>query len=216
MALELHIKTSFALKYNDKFLGLDSVVKGNGEVHELLKPCGEQLANEEVTKFEFVASSGPDNGLVHIKCCHNNKYLRSLSPSMPWITPAEDKPEEDRTKWACTLFHPRFVDANTLELIHVESGGHVRPFSTSNNAYDSGLFAVPESGPDHLETHTFTTIFDFALHDPWTIRVDKFHLDDPRVRVDISTNPISVGQGHAENEDTWPKAMTVTTVLHDQ
>ncbi|KAJ4834576.1 hypothetical protein Tsubulata_028475 [Turnera subulata] len=209
MALALHIKSPFSLKYNDKFLGLASVDNGNGEVHELLKPYAVE-AKEEVTKFEFVASSGPDNSLVHIKYCHNKKFLRSLTKSLLWITPAEDKPEEDRSKWTCTLFKPILVGSNTLELIHVESKGHVLPCTSS--AYDSCLFAL-QNPPDHLEPRTFTTVFEFGPPTERHIKVSGFRLDEyPRV---LPVDNITVGQEHADNMDNVPKAMKVT-ILHDQ
>lgn len=75
------------------------------------------------TKFE-VQRAEIGNGLVHLKCCYNNKYWVRWSPNHWWIVAAAQEPEEDKSKWSCTLFKPIYVDGNakTVRFLHVQLG----------------------------------------------------------------------------------------------
>ncbi|KAL7170606.1 hypothetical protein ACSBR2_035478 [Camellia fascicularis] len=53
--------------------------------------------------------SSNGNLLVYIKCCYNNKNFVRWSPNHWWILATADEPEEDQSKWSCTLFEPRRV-----------------------------------------------------------------------------------------------------------
>ena len=61
-------------------------------------------------------------GLVHIRCCYNNKYWVRWSKNHWWIVAGADEPDEDQSSWSCTLFEPVYVDgdAQTLRLCHVQ------------------------------------------------------------------------------------------------
>ncbi|CAN0913843.1 hypothetical protein LINGRAHAP2_LOCUS28182 [Linum grandiflorum] len=65
-------------------------------------------------KFE-VEDSDIGGGMVHLKSSYNQKYLRRASenPTNPGIEAAADEPEEDISKWSCTLF--RIAD-NALQI----------------------------------------------------------------------------------------------------
>ncbi|CAN0913839.1 hypothetical protein LINGRAHAP2_LOCUS28182 [Linum grandiflorum] len=67
-------------------------------------------------KFE-VEDSDIGGGMVHLKSSYNQKYLRRASenPTNPGIEAAADEPEEDISKWSCTLFR---INSNgqTLEI----------------------------------------------------------------------------------------------------
>jgi hypothetical protein len=59
-------------------------------------------------KFEAETSKTGGTGLVHIRCCYNNKYwvVREMN-RIPWVVASANKPEEDQTKPECTLFRYR-------------------------------------------------------------------------------------------------------------
>ncbi|TYG77846.1 hypothetical protein ES288_D02G008700v1 [Gossypium darwinii] len=93
----------------------------------------ETLACSPHTKFEVErAKCSGEDGLVHIKSCHNNKYCKRVknvsitgnSKEQYWISAAADKPEEGRSEESCTLFKLIPVDTatNKIRLMHVQSG----------------------------------------------------------------------------------------------
>ncbi|TYI91697.1 hypothetical protein E1A91_D02G012100v1 [Gossypium mustelinum] len=91
----------------------------------------ETLAFSPYTKFEVERANGED-GLVHIKSCHNNQYCKRVknvsitgnSKEQYWISAAADKPVEVRSKKSCTLFKLIPVDTatNKIRIMHVQSG----------------------------------------------------------------------------------------------
>ncbi|CAL1357199.1 unnamed protein product [Linum trigynum] len=106
-------------RYNRKYLRYRHE---GGEQHGFLQ-FSEDKATSQYAKFKVkVAKSG--DGLVHLKCCYNNKYLVRCSPKHWWISGAADRPEEDRSKWSCTLFNPVYVngDPATVRFLHVQLG----------------------------------------------------------------------------------------------
>lgn len=74
-----------------------------------------------LAKFQ-VLTANTGIGLVHIRCSHNKKFLRALAANIARLTPLADEPEEDQSKWSCTLFEPRPVDGNPdrVRLVHVQ------------------------------------------------------------------------------------------------
>lgn len=81
----------------------------------------EQVVNPKA-KFE-VERASTGTGLVHIRCCYNNKYWVTCQTSRDniWIVASADKPEEDQSKSSCTLFEPRFaVGESQVLFFHVE------------------------------------------------------------------------------------------------
>ncbi|KAG5566819.1 hypothetical protein RHGRI_002380 [Rhododendron griersonianum] len=45
-------------------------------------------------------------GLIHIRRCRTGKYLRRYSEGSTSLVVVADEPEEDQSKWYCTLFKP--------------------------------------------------------------------------------------------------------------
>ncbi|XP_021905328.1 uncharacterized protein LOC110820206 [Carica papaya] len=91
-------------KYNNQYL---RYVQDDSQVHSFLQFSGENVVSP-FTKLEVV--SAKIEGLVHLKCCYNNRYLVRWSPNHWWLVGAADEPEEDQSKWSCTLFKPSSVD----------------------------------------------------------------------------------------------------------
>ncbi|KAI9078669.1 hypothetical protein K1719_039418 [Acacia pycnantha] len=91
-------------------------------VHGFLQFSGEEVVSQ-YAKFE-VKKAKSDNGLVHIRCCYNNKYWVRWTQNHWWIVARADEPEEDQSKWSCTLFKPVYVDADakTIRFLHVQLG----------------------------------------------------------------------------------------------
>ncbi|KAB2595967.1 hypothetical protein D8674_031417 [Pyrus ussuriensis x Pyrus communis] len=72
-------------------------------------------AASEHTKFEVEkAKSIGNEGLVHIRCCYNNKYWVMPACGYPQIVAGADEPEEDKSKFSCTLFEPVYADDDGL------------------------------------------------------------------------------------------------------
>ncbi|CAN1852750.1 MLP-like protein 423 [Linum perenne] len=97
-------------RYNHKYLRYRSE---RGEQHGFLQFSLEDdkasaVANQ-YTKFE-VRKARSGDGLVHLKCCYNNKYLVRSSATKWWISATANNVEEDASKWSCTLFKPVYVN----------------------------------------------------------------------------------------------------------
>ncbi|XP_021817691.1 uncharacterized protein LOC110759861 [Prunus avium] len=74
-----------------------------------------QEAGSQYAKFEVeMAKSSGNEGLVHIKCCYNNKYWARRSPSSYLIAAVADEPVEDKSKYSCTLFEPVYINDDFL------------------------------------------------------------------------------------------------------
>ncbi|KAM1807805.1 hypothetical protein ACFX15_029874 [Malus domestica] len=95
-------------RYNAEYL---SYVKEDEQIHGFLKFSGEEVVST-YAKFhvEMAKSSGATKGLVHIRCCYNNKYWVRRLQTHNWIVAGADEPLEDESKWSCTLFEPVYVD----------------------------------------------------------------------------------------------------------
>ncbi|KAM7497702.1 hypothetical protein LguiA_022116 [Lonicera macranthoides] len=138
-------------KYNNKYV---QYVKEDVEVHGLLRCSGENLVTP-FTKYKTeMAKIG--GGLVHIRCCYNNKYLVQRSPSQRWIIAGSDEPVEDMSSWSCTLFKPVPLDCKTIRFRHVQLGHYACLWRTSD-AFDLGLFAGSEA-EDKDQRDVFTII----------------------------------------------------------
>ncbi|KAI8023914.1 hypothetical protein LOK49_LG03G00180 [Camellia lanceoleosa] len=119
---------TFVLKsnHNHKYL---RYIHEYGPVHRFLRFSGEEVCSQ-YTKFELTrAMTSSGKGCVHIRCCYSNKYFVRKSANDPWIVAGADEPEEDRSKWSCTLFEPFYVDndddnddAQTVRFRHVQLG----------------------------------------------------------------------------------------------
>jgi len=120
-------------KYNNKYL---RYINEDVEVHGFLQFSGEEVVSP-YTKLEVeMAKSG--GGLVHIRCCYNNKYFVRWQMDH-WIAAGADEPEEDQSKWSCTLFEPIFVDGD-VRFRHVQLGCYACLWRVSP-PHDSCLYA---------------------------------------------------------------------------
>ncbi|KAA8544859.1 hypothetical protein F0562_019746 [Nyssa sinensis] len=139
--------------YNDKYL---RYVMEDVEVHGFHKFSGEEVVSP-YTKYEVeMAKSG--NGLVNIKCCYNHKYWVRWSQKHHWIVAGADEPEEDQSKWSCTLFEPVYVDAKTVRFRHVQLRHYACLWRLSQgNVYDYCLFAGSEK-PNNEQRDVYTII----------------------------------------------------------
>ncbi|XP_026390916.1 uncharacterized protein LOC113286547 [Papaver somniferum] len=108
--------------YNDRYL---RSVEGNLHVPLALKFGGEYSFDRD-TRFELEKGKDKDAiGMFNIRCMYNNKYLSAVSATSSWITAVAAEPEEDQTKWSCTLFQPVFVTAggnNMVRFRHMATG----------------------------------------------------------------------------------------------
>ncbi|KAK4275747.1 hypothetical protein QN277_018778 [Acacia crassicarpa] len=129
--------------YNKKYL---HYIQEDVQVHGFLKFSEEEVVSP-YAKFEVeMAKSG--NGLVHIRCCYNNKYWVRWTQNHWWIVAGADEREEDQSKWSCTLFKPIYVDADakTVRFLHVQLGHYACLWRTAA-PFASCLFAASEN-PD--------------------------------------------------------------------
>ncbi|CAL1410176.1 unnamed protein product [Linum trigynum] len=76
--------------------------------HGHLQFTGETPVHSPYVKFEVEPSRTVSGGLVHLRSCYNNKYWVRTSPTQMWIAAHSDVPEEDQSKWSCTLFKPTY------------------------------------------------------------------------------------------------------------
>lgn len=126
--------------YNKKYL---RYIHEDSEVHGLYQFSGD-VAVSGYAKFE-VEQAKIGNGLVHIRSVYNNKYWVRWSSNHWWIAANADEPDEDQSKWSCTLFEPIRVDGGgdngpTIRLRHVQLG-HFACLWRASPPYDSCLFA---------------------------------------------------------------------------
>ncbi|EEF38867.1 uncharacterized protein LOC8262840 [Ricinus communis] len=99
----------------------------NEAVRGFIRCEGENILNPYV-KIE-VETAQIDSKFVHLRFSHTNKYWGRSGPGFTqddyWVSATSDQPEEDTSKWSCTLFEPIF-DHGFLFLRHVQTGGRVR------------------------------------------------------------------------------------------
>nr|AIU47281.1 amaranthin-like lectin [Linum usitatissimum] len=92
--------------YNDKYL---SYREDPGKEQDGFLQFSGNDPMSPYSKFE-VKMSATETGSFHLMCSLNNKYLVRTSPSQHWIRGSNTRPEEDKSKWSCTLFKPIPVD----------------------------------------------------------------------------------------------------------
>ncbi|KAF2308981.1 hypothetical protein GH714_027050 [Hevea brasiliensis] len=69
--------------------------------------CQEEEVFSPFAKIE-VETAKINTRFVHLRFCSNNKYWARLGADRNdiWIVAKADQPEEDMSKWSCTLFEP--------------------------------------------------------------------------------------------------------------
>ncbi|KAK4275745.1 hypothetical protein QN277_018776 [Acacia crassicarpa] len=142
--------------YNKKYL---RYIHEDVKVHEFLQFSGEEVVSPYV-KFE-VEMAKIGNGLVHIRCCYNNKYWVRERQDGWWILARADKPEEDQSKWSCTLFKPIYVDADakTVRFLHVQLNHYACLWMAVAAPFTTCLFAG--SKDPNKDSHDIYTIIDW-------------------------------------------------------
>ena len=151
--MELPRYVVFKSKYNNKYL---RYIHEDGEIHGFLQFSGEEVITPYSKYHVEMAKNG--KGLVHIRCCYNNKYWVRWSENHWWIVAGADETDEDQSLWTCTLFEPVYVDgdAQTLRFRHVQLG-HYACLWRLPPPYGSCLFAGSAS-PDKDLYDVFTII----------------------------------------------------------
>ncbi|CAI0428932.1 unnamed protein product [Linum tenue] len=125
--------------YNNKYLRcIDEAGKQQG----FLQFSGDDAASVD-SRFEIITTS---SGLIHLKCCSNNKYWQRSSPTQWWIRcgPAAS-PVKTQSNWSCTLFEPVPVDGldGAFRFRHVELKQYAGSFN-SGPPFGDCLYAGSE------------------------------------------------------------------------
>ncbi|KAF5956866.1 hypothetical protein HYC85_004091, partial [Camellia sinensis] len=174
--------------YNDKYL---RYIHEDGPVHGFLQ-FSEKEVSSPYAKFKVeMAKTSNAKGLVHIRCCFNNKYLVRWTPNHWWIVVGADEPEEDQSKWSCTLFETLYVDGaihltienvgQTIRFCHVQLG-HYACLWRAEPPHDSCLFAgSPDFDQDWCDIYSFIDWELLSTPIPATFTKEKIAL--PRVVV---------------------------------
>ena len=127
---------------------------------------GEEVASP-LAKFEMEMAKS-ENGLVHIRCCNNNKYLARENTTIctchynnPYlIVAAADKPEEDEYKISCTLFEPEpYDESGGFRFRHVQlgMGRYACMFSKTGSPFHGGLYGGSNE-PDKDMCDVYTVV----------------------------------------------------------
>ncbi|CAL1358819.1 unnamed protein product [Linum trigynum] len=130
----------FALKSksNGKYL---KYRRDDPKARAVLQFSGDELV-DVLVKFFSDGVTGHDGGsstTYHLRCCYNKKYWQKASQGESLIIGGGDTPDDNSTKWSCTLFRPEFQEEGVARLVHVQSGGYLGRGSSD-----------PAAGPDCL------------------------------------------------------------------
>ncbi|CAL5036074.1 unnamed protein product [Urochloa decumbens] len=115
----------------------------------------------------YIEPSREHTGLVHIRCCYDNKYwvAEPHQNRGGWaIVGAADEAEEDLSKPTCTLFRIMRVHPHSIRLLHVRLGNHACLPSSSDN---DGTTRPEEDASLSLSTgdEDEAAIDSFTVHD---------------------------------------------------
>ncbi|KAL5719466.1 hypothetical protein ACHQM5_012238 [Ranunculus cassubicifolius] len=135
----------FALKCvaNNRYMRCES----EGDVGRLMFSV-EGIIFEPRTRYEVELTS--TEGVVHVRCTFNNKYLRRDSGSSHWVKALATEISEDTNRWDCTLFEvlPATQGAGQIRLRHVHLGYYLSMVS-------GGLAATATTPSDGSDRFTF-------------------------------------------------------------
>nr|XP_011470752.1 PREDICTED: uncharacterized protein LOC105353374 [Fragaria vesca subsp. vesca] len=138
-------------------------------------------ALSSLAKFEVVkASTG--TGLVHIRCSHNRKFLRTRIKGDPNLSPEADEPEEDQSKWSCTLFEAQAAEDGNPDKVHLFHVGEKQYAVAWNEGVgENKKFLRLFDTPGHQGVFDITSLESlvilpsiFALSSPW---FDNYYLN---------------------------------------
>lgn len=117
-------------------------------------------------KFQVeMATSAAAQGLVNIRCCYNNKYWQKQSEKSLQIVAGADKPDEDQSKWSCTLFEPTYTtdganaDDNKARFHHISLGRYVSSAGPNSPSVDS--LYLGSTSPDNNDSSQVFEIIDW-------------------------------------------------------
>ncbi|KAJ4851257.1 hypothetical protein Tsubulata_043571, partial [Turnera subulata] len=138
----------------------DDDTQGNGLV---LQFCGEEIVSP-YTKFE-AEMSHQHPGLVHIRCCYNNKYWVRRSPKQYQILAAANEPEEDLANPMCTLFKLEGVDgygSSKMRIKHAQLGLDVGCRRADQPPFEYCLYAeFTKDATEGIDDFAVYEIFDW-------------------------------------------------------
>ncbi|CAO2825039.1 unnamed protein product [Amaranthus hypochondriacus] len=80
----------------------------------------------------FIVSVSRTAGLIHLQTAFNKKYLRLQSENENWIAAVADDPEEDTSKWTCTLFRRELRNGQLT--LFLQARNRQSPVGLLNNA----------------------------------------------------------------------------------
>ncbi|KAG8090123.1 hypothetical protein GUJ93_ZPchr0011g28206 [Zizania palustris] len=110
-----------------------------------LESSGEDCISPH-TRF-YVEPSKENDGLVHIRCCYNNKYWAVQQQQEGdvggWIIHTVHELEDDLSKPSCTLFKLDPATENqpqSVRFLLAQLGKHVSMFSSSNKTNNNYLY----------------------------------------------------------------------------
>ncbi|RXH77201.1 hypothetical protein DVH24_023475 [Malus domestica] len=149
---------SFALKSNNNKKYLRYIHQRIENLDGLVQ-LSEEDVKSEYARFQMEPADSGYGGLVHIKCCFNNKYLRRASDHQYWIVAGANEPEEDKKHWSCTLFEPVVVHSDNkavFRLLHVQLGHFVTSFTV--NDFNQCLFAERNTPNLHNDMDVYTVV----------------------------------------------------------
>ncbi|XP_021817692.1 uncharacterized protein LOC110759862 [Prunus avium] len=129
-----------------------------------------QEAGSQYAKFEVeMAKSSGNEGLVHIKCCYNNKYWARRSPSRLLIAAVANEPVEEKYNPLCTLFKPVYINDDVLvgddkstnhilvlRFLHTQRGEYLTIYRGNENPVLRGGLYTLDANPDPKLFDVFT------------------------------------------------------------
>ncbi|KAF2308983.1 hypothetical protein GH714_027115 [Hevea brasiliensis] len=97
---------------------------------------------------------------VHLRFCSNNKYWARLGADRNdiWIVAKADQPEEDMSKWSCTLFEPTLGNDGFLYFRHVQTGKRVRTNGVGSWDITSRVYVDYSDNGDSTPWYAFTFV----------------------------------------------------------
>ncbi|KAL5204913.1 hypothetical protein ABZP36_009784 [Zizania latifolia] len=128
------------------------------------------------TRF-YVEPSKQHDGLVHIRCCYNNKYWAAVQQQQQqqeeegdvggWIIRPADELEDDLSKPSCTLFKLDAATENqpqSVRLLLAQLGKHVSMFSSSDKANNkvANYLHVRREEPEEDDILSAYTVLDLS------------------------------------------------------
>ncbi|CAL1353582.1 unnamed protein product [Linum trigynum] len=131
-------------------------VHQGGDKHQCMESSGETVLSPFAKlELECAKDTPAAQGLFHIRCCSNNRYLQLAQANKetnkidPRIVAAAKSPEEDQSKTTCTLFKVTVLSDDptapggrqlSINLLHVNLNQYAHISSSPDSKYGSCLF----------------------------------------------------------------------------